>query len=134
MKKALLLATATIALSLGASVASAATKYNPLCYLAYKKFVVNGLTPVAPQFAKGKTEKAIYTDQQVKKFFQVINVVPEDLSNLKPGNQYSVHYTCKNVRGLAKAKLRAVQANLAPNQITPDTVTVKWEVSKVNVK
>lgn len=119
MKKMLVLAITAITLSMSTSAAFAA-RTIVLCELPYKKLKAHGFT-----------QDALYNEAQVREFFKVVNVEPEDLSQLHPGVRYAVKYEChRDKGGVAHASLQAVETPTPPGMLTPSTVTVHWEFTK----
>lgn len=119
MKKTLALAVTALALTIGASTAFAG-RTIALCELPYKKLKSHGFT-----------QSALYNEQQVKAFFKVVNVEPEDLSQLHPGVRYMLNYDChRDKGGVAHASLQAVETPTPAGMLTPNTVTVQWEFTK----
>lgn len=119
MKKVLSLTALLAALSISIASAWADTRTITLCSLPLKKLTHHGFT-----------QGAIYTDEQVKNFFKILNVEPEDMSQLHPGVHYTVTYDCQRIRRVAHASLTAVETPTPPGMLTPNTVTVHWEFTK----
>ncbi len=119
MKKTLALVATALALTIGVNTAFAA-RTIALCELPYKKLKAHG-------FSQG----ALYNEHHIKEFFKVVNVKPEDVSQLQPGVHYTLSYDChRDEGGVAHASLMAVETPTPPGMLTSNTVTVEWEFTK----